>query len=68
MGKSKLIEMNNVDIVVENLDKAISFFTEIGLTLEGRIVSYPKLRPIKNTKDFSKFAYHYVERLFKYTH
>ena len=36
IGKSKLIEMNNVGIVVENLDKAISFFKEIGLTLEGR--------------------------------
>ena len=36
MGKSNLIEMNNVGIVVENLDKAISFFKEIGLTLEGR--------------------------------
>lgn len=36
MAKSKLIEMNNVGIVVENLDKAVSFFTEIGLTLEGR--------------------------------
>jgi catechol 2,3-dioxygenase-like lactoylglutathione lyase family enzyme len=28
--------MNNVGIVVENLDNAISFFTEIGLKLEGR--------------------------------
>ena len=36
MTKSKLIEMNNVGIVVENLDKAISFFREIGLLLEGR--------------------------------
>lgn len=36
MTKSKLIEMNNVGIVVENLDKAISFFKEIGLLLEGR--------------------------------
>ncbi len=36
MTKSKLIEMNNVGIVVENLDDAISFFTEIGLSLEGR--------------------------------
>ena len=36
MEKSKLIEMNNVGIVVENLDNAIAFFTEIGLTLEGR--------------------------------
>jgi len=35
-ARSKLIEMNNVGIVVENLDNAISFFTEIGLTLEGR--------------------------------
>lgn len=36
MEKSKLLEMNNVGIVVEDLDKTISFFTEIGLTLEGR--------------------------------
>jgi catechol 2,3-dioxygenase-like lactoylglutathione lyase family enzyme len=36
MAKSKLLEMNNVGIVVESLDNAISFFTEIGLTLEGR--------------------------------
>lgn len=28
--------MNNVGIVVENLDNVISFFSEIGLTLEGR--------------------------------
>lgn len=38
MIKSKLLEMNNVGIVVENLDKAIAFFTEIGLTLEGRMI------------------------------
>lgn len=37
MQKSKLLEMNNVGIVVENLDNAISFFTEIGLKLEGRM-------------------------------
>jgi catechol 2,3-dioxygenase-like lactoylglutathione lyase family enzyme len=37
MGKNNLIEMNNVGIVVENLDKAISFFEEIGLALEGRM-------------------------------
>jgi len=30
--------MNNVGVVVENLDNAISFFTEIGLTLEGRMM------------------------------
>jgi len=36
MTQSKLLEMNNVGIVVENLDKAISFFTEIGLKLEAR--------------------------------
>ena len=36
MAKSKLMEMNNVGIVVEDLDKAISFFKEIGLILEGR--------------------------------
>lgn len=28
--------MHNVGIVVESLDKVISFFEEIGLTLEGR--------------------------------
>src|SRR6187549_1169208 len=36
MTKSKVMELNNVGIVVESLDNAISFFTEIGLTLEGR--------------------------------
>lgn len=36
MTKSKLLEMNNVGIVVESLDNAISFFLEIGLKLEGR--------------------------------
>lgn len=36
MPKSKLMEMNNVGIVVESLDNAISFFAEIGLQLEGR--------------------------------
>lgn len=34
--RSKLIEMNNVGIVVESLDNAIAFFSEIGLKLEGR--------------------------------
>jgi len=29
--------MDNVSIVVESLDNAISFFTEIGLKLEGRM-------------------------------
>lgn len=38
MAKSKLLEMNNVGIVVENLDNAIQFFNEIGLTLEGRMM------------------------------
>lgn len=36
MAKSKLLSMNNVGIVVESLDDAIAFFTELGLTLEGR--------------------------------
>src|SRR5947207_221628 len=34
--KSKLLRMDNVGIVVEALDEAISFFTELGLKLEGR--------------------------------
>ena len=36
MANSKLLRMDNVGIVVESLDNAISFFTEIGLKLEGR--------------------------------
>lgn len=36
--KSKLMEMHNVGIVVESLDNAIAFFSEIGLTLEGRMM------------------------------
>jgi len=36
MSKNKLLRMDNVGIVVESLDNAISFFTEIGLKLEGR--------------------------------
>jgi catechol 2,3-dioxygenase-like lactoylglutathione lyase family enzyme len=33
---NKLLRMDNVGIVVESLDNAISFFEEIGLRLEGR--------------------------------
>ncbi|WP_028978169.1 VOC family protein [Sporocytophaga myxococcoides] len=36
MIKDKLLSMHNVGIVVESLDGAISFFTELGLKLEGR--------------------------------
>lgn len=36
MAKNKLLRMDNVGIVVQSLDNAISFFTEIGLKLEGR--------------------------------
>jgi catechol 2,3-dioxygenase-like lactoylglutathione lyase family enzyme len=36
MTKNKLLRMDNVGIVVESLDEAISFFTELGLKLEGR--------------------------------
>jgi catechol 2,3-dioxygenase-like lactoylglutathione lyase family enzyme len=36
MAQSKLIRMDNVGIVVESLDESIVFFTELGLTLEGR--------------------------------
>lgn len=36
MAKSKLLRMDNIGIVVESLDDAISFFTEVGLKLEGR--------------------------------
>jgi catechol 2,3-dioxygenase-like lactoylglutathione lyase family enzyme len=37
MAKNKLLSMHNVGIVVESLDNATSFFTEIGLKLEGRM-------------------------------
>jgi catechol 2,3-dioxygenase-like lactoylglutathione lyase family enzyme len=36
MSNGKLPIMHNMGIVVESLDKAISFFQEIGLRLEGR--------------------------------
>lgn len=36
MSESKLLRMDNVGIVVESLDTAISFFTELGMKLEGR--------------------------------
>src|SRR5436190_14667044 len=36
MAKNNLIRMDNVGIVVESLDETIAFFTELGLTLEGR--------------------------------
>jgi catechol 2,3-dioxygenase-like lactoylglutathione lyase family enzyme len=36
MTRNNLLSMHNVGIVVESLDNAISFFTELGLKLEGR--------------------------------
>jgi len=36
--KSTVRRMDNVGIVVESLDTAVAFFTELGLTLEGRAV------------------------------
>jgi len=36
MPKSNLLQMHNVGIVVESIDNAVAFFTEIGLKLEGR--------------------------------
>lgn len=36
MANSKLLRMDNIGIVVESLEAAIAFFTEIGLSLEGR--------------------------------
>jgi len=38
MIKSKLLRMDNVGIVVEALDEAITFFTELGLNLEGQAI------------------------------
>ncbi|HDR4558752.1 VOC family protein [Bacillus cereus] len=36
MASNRLLRMDNISIVVESLDNAISFFEEIGLKLEGR--------------------------------
>src|SRR6476620_8775376 len=36
MTNNKLLRMDNVGIVVESLDDAISFFAELGMKLEGR--------------------------------
>ncbi|RYY22212.1 MAG: VOC family protein [Chitinophagaceae bacterium] len=36
MTKNNLLRMDNIGIVVQSLDDAIAFFTEIGLQLEGR--------------------------------
>ncbi len=37
MTKSKLLRMDNVGIVVEDLKAAIAFFVELGLELEGEM-------------------------------
>lgn len=37
-SQSNLKRMDNVGIVVESLDEVISFFTELGLKLEGRAI------------------------------
>lgn len=36
MTRSQLLRMDNIGIVVESLDDAVAFFTELGLTFEGR--------------------------------
>ena len=36
MKKNRLLQMHNIGIVVESLDNVISFFSELGLKLEGR--------------------------------
>ncbi len=36
MTTNKILRMDNMGIVVESLDNAVSFFTELGLKLEGR--------------------------------
>lgn len=38
MTKSKVLQMHNMGIVVASLDKAILFFQELGLLLEGRAI------------------------------
>ncbi len=36
LGRMTLLRMDNVGIVVDDLDAAVAFFTELGLELEGR--------------------------------
>jgi catechol 2,3-dioxygenase-like lactoylglutathione lyase family enzyme len=36
MTESKLLRMDNIGIAVDSLDDAVAFFTELGLSLEGR--------------------------------
>lgn len=36
MNENKLLQMNNIGIVVESLDAVVAFFTELGMKLEGR--------------------------------
>lgn len=36
MAKNGLLRMDNIGIVVESIDEAISFFEEVGLKLQGR--------------------------------
>ncbi|EOO22625.1 hypothetical protein IGA_00507 [Bacillus cereus HuA3-9] len=48
MANNRLLRMDNVSIVVESLDNAISFFKEIGLKL-GEILS----RSIKVCRGFN---------------
>lgn len=38
MANNRLLRMDNVGIVVESLDDAVSFFTELGMNLEGRTI------------------------------
>jgi catechol 2,3-dioxygenase-like lactoylglutathione lyase family enzyme len=38
MAKNQLIRMDNMGIVVESLDNAIDFFSEIGMLLQGRMM------------------------------
>ena len=35
---NKIVRMDNMGIVVASLDKAVAFFTELGLKLEGRMM------------------------------
>ena len=37
MSENKLLRMDNIGIVVEDLQAAIAFFTELGLELEGEM-------------------------------
>ena len=59
-GRMALQRMDNIGIVVESLDTAVSFFTELGLELEGRTMielGAQVVDEVVQYKDFYRLCY-----------